>query len=78
MLDMESKEKKNLFYCYNEAVAVHLIRFGLTPAFHSVNKNTQSSYWAFERGEALDEGLDAWQKKRWAMKPKQTEEAEHD
>jgi hypothetical protein len=43
-----------------------------------VNKNTQSSYWAFERGEALDEGLDAWQKKRWAMKPKQTEEAEHD
>jgi len=72
---MESK-KKNLFYCYKEAVAAFLVGHGLVPVFHGVNKNTMAEYWAFERGEALDEGLDAWQKQKWAMK--QTEEAKHD
>ena len=56
---MES-EKKNLFYCYNEAVARHLMDRGLVPAFNSINRRTQTAYWAFERGPALDEGLDAW------------------
>ena len=65
---MESNEKKNLFYCYNEAVANHLIDRGLVPAFNSVNKHTHSAYWAFERGPELDEGLDAWQQKRWLVK----------
>ena len=72
---MEAKEKKDLFYCYNEAVAVHLIRYGLNPVFHGVNKNTQSAYWAFGRGQQLDSGLDEWQKQKWQMKPKQVEEA---
>lgn len=75
---MESKEKKNLFYCYNQAVADHLMGRGLTPVFNGVNKHTQSAYWAFERGPALDEGLDAWQKKKWSVKPKQVEEAKHE
>ena len=75
---MESKEKKNLFYCYNQAVADHLTGCGLTPVFSGVNKRTQSAYWAFERGPALDEGLDSWQKKKWSVKPKQTEEAKHE
>lgn len=75
---MEAKPKKNLFFCYNETVAIFLIRLGLNPAFHGVNKNTQSAYWAFERGQALDDGLDAWQKQRWKEKPKQMGEAEHE
>ena len=71
---MES-EKKNLFYCYNEAVARHLMDRGLVPAFNSINRRTQTAYWAFERGTALDEGLDAWQKKKWSYK---AEEAKHE
>lgn len=72
---MEGK-KRNLFYCYTEAVANFLVCHGLTPVLRGTNKNTMAEYWAFERGEALDEGLDAWQKQKWAMK--QSEESKHD
>ena len=72
---MDSKEKKNLFYCYSEPVANHLVRCGLTPVLRGVNQNTQSEYWVFERGAELDAGLDSWQKKRWQTKLKQTGES---
>lgn len=71
------QNKKNLFYCYKKAVADFLVRYGLKPVFHGVNHNTNADYWTFERCQALDDGLDAWQKQKWA-KPKQTEEPKHD
>lgn len=69
---MEEK-RKNLFFCYRECVAKFLMSQGLTPDFHGVNRYTDGEYWAFERGEALDAGLDAWQKHKWVSKPKQGE-----
>ncbi len=66
-------EGKNLFYCYNSAVAAFLMRRGMVPDSSGVNKRSNAPYWTFKRGPALDEGLDAWQKQRWHTK--QTEEA---
>jgi len=61
-------EARNLFYCYNHALAAFMVGRGLAPAFGGFSQERLKNYWAFERGQALEDSLDAWQKQKWLIR----------
>lgn len=54
---MSENKENNLFYCYSNRLALFLRSFRFRYINSSVNKNSNTKYWVFEKSDKLDEAI---------------------
>ena len=58
-----NQESKRYFFCYSANLKNFLLDNGLKYDFVAVNKQTNKTFWKFERNERLKQLLTLWNKK---------------